>query len=127
MKIKDMDHITLTVTNLEKSLRFYHEVFDMPIIETDDGRRQTLLCGKQAIKLQVVATPHQPVAGHSTPGAADFCIIVKDPLDEVKNHLESYYVDIIEGPVERNGAHGKLTSLYINDPDHNLIEISEYH
>lgn len=98
----------------------------MPVISTDDGRH-TLLCGKQAIKLQETNHPHQPTAGHPTPGAADFCIIVKDPLDDVKNHLESYYVDIIEGPVERNGAHGKIKSIYINDPDHNLIEISEYY
>lgn len=125
MKIKDMDHITLTVTDLARSTRFYHEVFDMPVIETDDGR-QTLLCGKQAIKLQLVDHPHLPVAGKPTPGSADFCFIVKDPLDDVKNHLESYYVDIVEGPVERNGAHGKIKSIYVNDPDNNLIEISEY-
>lgn len=126
MKIKDIDHITLTVTNIDKSLRFYHEVFDMPIIDTGDGGH-TLLCGKQAIKLQVVGEPRHPIAAKPTPGAADFCFIVKDPLDEVKNHLESYYVNIVEGPVERNGAHGKLQSIYITDPDQNLIEISEYH
>lgn len=125
MKIKDIDHITLTVTDLAATLRFYHEVFDMPIIETDDGR-QSVLCGKQAIKFQLTKQPHPPVAAAPTPGSADFCIIVKDPLEEVKNHLISYYVPIIAGPVERNGAHGKITSFYINDPDNNLIEVAEY-
>lgn len=126
MKIKDIDHITLTVTDLPATLRFYHEVFDMPIIETDD-QRQSVLCGKQAIKFQLVDQPHPPTAGVPTAGSADFCIIVKDPLDEVKDHLTSYYVPIIAGPVERNGAHGKITSLYVNDPDNNLIKIAEYH
>lgn len=125
MKIRDIDHITLTVTNLDATLRFYHEVFDMPIVESDD-QRQSVLCGKQEIKFQLVDHPHQPIAGTPTAGAADFCIIVKDPLEEIKNHLTSYYVPIIVGPVERNGAHGKITSLYINDPDNNLIEIAEY-
>jgi catechol 2,3-dioxygenase-like lactoylglutathione lyase family enzyme len=125
MKIRDIDHITLTVSDIARSLRFYHEVFDMPIIETADGR-QTVLCGKQAIKFQVTENPHLPIAQNPTIGAADFCIIVKDPLEDVINHLESYYVNIVEGPVERSGAHGKMTSVYIYDPDKNLIEISVY-
>ncbi|GAK47366.1 lactoylglutathione lyase family protein [Secundilactobacillus oryzae JCM 18671] len=126
MKIKDIDHITLTVTDLEATLRFYHEVFDMPIIDRNDNQHY-VLCGKQAIKFQVIDKPNLPIAKAPTPGAADFCIIVKDPLEEVENHLKSYYVDIVEGPVNRIGAHGPITSIYVRDPDQNLIEISEYH
>lgn len=125
MKIKDIDHITLTVTDMAATLRFYHEVFDMPIIDGDDNQHY-VLCGKQAIKLQVVDQPNLPVAKIPTPGSADFCIIVKDPLEEVENHLKSYYVEIVEGPVKRTGAHGSMTSIYVRDPDQNLIELSEY-
>ena len=125
MNIRDIDHIVLTVTDLPRTLRFYHEVFDLPII-TFDGDRQAVLVGKQKINFQVVDEPHEPVADKPTPGSADLCIVVKDKLPEVINHLKSYYVDIIEGPVQKTGAHGKLTSVYVRDPDANLIEISNY-
>ncbi|MCV3327155.1 VOC family protein [Pediococcus ethanolidurans] len=125
MNVREIDHIVLTVTNIEKSLRFYHEVFDMPIL-TFDGDRKAVLCGKQKINFQVVDHPHEPVADKPTPGSADLCIVVKDKLPEVINHFKSYYVNIIEGPVQKTGAHGKLTSIYVRDPDNNLIEISNY-
>ncbi|WP_318765707.1 VOC family protein [Lactiplantibacillus carotarum] len=126
MNIRDIDHITLTVTDIARSLRFYHEVFDLPIITFDDDR-QAVLVGKQKINFQTIAEPHQPIAGTPTPGSADLCLIAKDPIDSIEHHLKSYFVDIIEGPVERTGAHGKLVSLYVRDPDNNLIEISNYH
>ena len=125
MNVREIDHIVLTVTDIEKSLRFYHEVFDMPIMTFDDDRK-AVLCGKQKINFQLSDHPHNPVASEPTPGSADLCIVVKDKLPEVINHLKSYYVDIIEGPVQKTGAHGKLTSVYVRDPDGNLIEISNY-
>ncbi|CAJ1229033.1 VOC family protein [Lactiplantibacillus xiangfangensis] len=126
MNIRDIDHITLTVTDIARSLRFYHEVFDLPIL-TFDGDRKAVLVGKQKINFQVISEPHEPLAAKPTPGSADLCFIAKDPIDAIEHHLKSYFVDIVEGPVERTGAHGHLTSLYVRDPDNNLIEISNYH
>jgi len=126
VNIRDIDHIVLTVTDLPRTLRFYHEVFDLPII-TFDGERQAVLVGKQKINFQVVDEPHEPVAAKPTPGSADLCFIAKDPIESIQHHLKSYFVEIVAGPVERTGAHGKLTSLYVRDPDNNLIEISNYH
>ncbi|CAM3090112.1 VOC family protein [Lactiplantibacillus plajomi] len=126
MNIRDIDHITLTVTDIPRSLRFYHEVFDLPII-TFEGDRQAVLVGKQKINFQTIDHPHAPIAAKPTPGSADLCLIAKDPLDAIEHHLKSYFVDIVAGPVERTGAHGKLLSLYVRDPDNNLIEISNYH
>lgn len=126
MNIRDIDHLVLTVTDIPRSLRFYHEVFDLPVV-TFDGDRQAVLVGKQKINFQTIAEPHQPVACQPTPGSADLCLIAKDSIEDIEHHLRSYFVDIVEGPVERTGAHGKLTSLYVRDPDNNLIEISNYH
>lgn len=125
MKIKDIDNITITVSNIEKSQRFYHEVFDMPEIFSDDGR-PTLLCGKQAIKLQEADNPFELSGHNQATGVATLCIIVKESLESVMNHFESYYVDIVTGPVKSRGAHGELNSIYIHDPDLNLIEVSVY-
>ncbi|AGL64828.2 MULTISPECIES: VOC family protein [Lactiplantibacillus] len=126
VNIRDIDHLTLTVTDIARSLRFYHEVFDLPIV-TFDGDRQAVLVGKQKINFQTTDQPHQPIAAKPTPGSADLCLIAKDNIDDIQHHLKSYFVDVIAGPVERTGAHGKLTSLYVRDPDNNLIEISNYH
>lgn len=126
VNIRDIDHLVLTVTDIPRSLRFYHEVFDLPVV-TFDGDRQAVLVGKQKINFQTITEPHQPVADQPTPGSADLCLIAKDSIEDIEHHLRSYFVDIVEGPVERTGAHGKLTSLYVRDPDNNLIEISNYH
>ncbi|VDG19052.1 VOC family protein [Lactiplantibacillus mudanjiangensis] len=125
MNIREIDHIVLTVTDIARSLRFYHEVFDLPVI-TFDGDRQAVLVGKQKINFQLVDQPHEPVADKPTPGSADLCLIAKDNIEDIEHHLKSYFVEIVDGPVERTGAHGKLVSLYVRDPDNNLIEISNY-
>ncbi|AVK60856.1 VOC family virulence protein [Lactobacillus sp. CBA3606] len=126
VNIRDIDHLVLTVTDLSRSLRFYHEVFDLPIV-TFDGDRQAVLVGKQKINFQTVDAPHEPLAGTPTPGSADLCLIARDKIADIEHHLNSYFVPIVAGPVERTGAHGQLTSLYVRDPDNNLIEISNYH
>jgi len=125
LNIRDIDHIVLTVTDIARSLRFYHEVFDLPII-TFDGDRKAVLVGKQKINFQTIDEPHTPIAAKPTPGSADLCLIARDDIEVIQHHLKSYFVDVVAGPVERTGAHGQLTSLYVRDPDNNLIEISNY-
>ncbi len=127
MKMRRIDHVVLTVTDLEESMRFYHEVFDMPILENqNDEDLITLRCGHQLIRLQKAERPTALKAAHPTIGAADLCLVAGDSIDDIIHHLNSYYIDLVAGPVERQGAEGKMTSLYVYDPDNNLIEISVY-
>jgi len=125
LKIKRLDHIVLTVSDLARATRFYHEVFDMPILEEAETVA-TLRCGHQLLKLQTTARKDALIAKTPTVGSADLCLVTGDNLDDDINHLKSYFVDIIAGPLTKTGANGKMTSIYINDPDGNLIEISEY-
>lgn len=127
MRVRRLDHIVLTVSNIEKATRFYHEVFDMPVInDQTDENVTTLRCGHQLIRLQKSDRPTKLKAEHPTIGAADFCIVVGDDIESVENHLKSYFVNIVSGPIEKMGSEGKMTSIYITDHDQNLIEISSY-
>nr|WP_321315757.1 VOC family protein [uncultured Ligilactobacillus sp.] len=127
MRVRRLDHIVLTVSNIEKATRFYHEVFDMPVInDQTDENVTTLRCGHQLIRLQKSDRPTELKAEHPTIGAADFCIVVGDDIESVENHLKSYFVNIVAGPIEKMGSEGKMTSIYITDNDQNLIEISSY-
>lgn len=125
MNIREIDHITLTVSDIERSVRWYHEVFDLPIIELDDGRRGVKL-GKQRINFQVAGDSQTPVAKHPTLGSADFAIIATDPLANILSHLTNYAVEIVDGPIPKTGAQGPMTAVYVRDPDENLIEIGKY-
>ena len=127
MKMRRIDHIVLTVSNLEESMRFYHEVFDMPVIDQQSNDDViTLRCGHQLIRLQKTDRPSKLVANHPTIGAADLCLVAGDKVDDILHHFNSYYVDVVEGPVEKQGSEGTMTSIYVHDPDKNLIEVSVY-
>ena len=129
MKIKRIDHIVLPVSDLEAAARFYHETFDMPLIndQSDDSVR-TLRCGHQLIRLVETSElkARKQKAASICPGACDLCIVSGDKMKDIINHLKSYFVEIIEGPVERYGSEGKMESIYIHVLDSNLIEISVY-
>lgn len=126
MKIKRLDHIVLTVSDLARATRFYHEVFDMPVIEDlSDETKTTLHCGHNLLVLQTTTTTSLS-AKEKIPGSADLCLVTGDKLADDINHLKSYFVDIIAGPLEKTGANGKMNVIYINDPDGNLIQIAEY-
>ncbi|WP_295731148.1 VOC family protein [uncultured Limosilactobacillus sp.] len=130
MKMRRIDHIVLTVNDLEASRRFYHEVFDMPIVNNQAKQNEhivTLRCGHQLIRLQDTKRPqNQLQASHPTPGSADLCLVSGDDPEDVLHHLRSYYVDVIRKPQPNQGAEGDMTSLYLRDPDQNLIEICFY-
>lgn len=127
MRVRRIDHIVLTVSNIEKATRFYHEVFDMPVIEDQtDENVTTLRCGHQLIRLQKADRPTDLKAKNPTIGAADLCIVVGDDIEDVENHLKSYFVNIVEGSEKKLGSEGEMTSIYITDDDQNLIEISSY-
>ena len=127
MKMRRIDHVVLTVTDLEQSMRFYQEVFDMPVIkEQSNDDLITMRCGHQLIRLQKIDRPITLKAADPTIGSADLCLVAGDSIDDIVHHLNSYYIDIIAGPIVKQGAEGEMTSLYVYDPDNNLIEIAVY-
>jgi catechol-2,3-dioxygenase len=127
MKFKRVDHLVLTVNDIAKAVRFYHEVFDMPIIDLKDhAEPHCVRCGHQLIEFQTAVQPQKLAAPNKVASSATFCIVTGDQLEEVCNHLKSYYVPIIAGPIEQFGSEGQMTAIYIHDCDQNLIEIASY-
>jgi catechol 2,3-dioxygenase-like lactoylglutathione lyase family enzyme len=122
--VNSLDHLVLTVANMDISVDFYTEVLGMEML-TVDGRK-ALAFGEQMIKLQQRGHEATRKSAHPTPGSGDICFITSTPLDEVIRQLKEQKVHIEEGPIERNGAMGKMRSIYVRDPDKNLVEISNY-
>jgi catechol 2,3-dioxygenase-like lactoylglutathione lyase family enzyme len=123
MQINKLDHLVVTVTDIEETLGFYTRVLDMESITFTDGRK-ALRFGEQKINLHKAGTEIEPHAQAPMPGSTDICFITDTPMQQVINHLASCNVAIIEGPVKRNGTAGSLLSIYIRDPDGNLIELA---
>ncbi|WP_036138645.1 VOC family protein [Luteibacter sp. 9135] len=122
--IDHLDHIVLTCTDPEATTHFYVDVLRMKK-ETFRGDRVAFLFGNQKINLHVKGHEFEPKAHLPVPGALDLCFMASIPLDEVIAHLDALKWPIVEGPVERTGATQKIRSIYVRDPDLNLIEISE--
>jgi catechol 2,3-dioxygenase-like lactoylglutathione lyase family enzyme len=122
--IDHLDHLVLTVANIEATADFYTSALGMELV-TLNGRK-ALRFGKQKINLHQAGNEFEPKAAHPTPGSGDLCFITKAPLEDVISHLTSIHSAIESGPVERSGAVGKMRSIYLRDPDANLIEISNY-
>ncbi|XP_075040701.1 glyoxalase domain-containing protein 5 [Mixophyes fleayi] len=124
-RIKHLDHLVLTVHSIEKTVSFYTRVLGMEVI-TFKGDRKALSFGIQKINLHEVGKEFEPKARRPSPGSADLCLITETPLQTVLQHLQICGVPVEEGPVPRTGAVGEIHSVYFRDPDHNLIEISNY-
>ncbi|NIK66939.1 VOC family protein [Paenibacillus sp. BK720] len=125
VKIEALDHLVLTVANMEKTVAFYKKVLNMEVIVFGDNRK-ALLFGQQKFNLHEAGKEFEPKAKNPSPGSADFCLLTKTPIDEVIRHLAACEVPIEEGPVARTGAVGTIISVYFRDPDHNLVEVSNY-
>jgi catechol 2,3-dioxygenase-like lactoylglutathione lyase family enzyme len=123
--IDHLDHLVLTTTNRDACVDFYTRVLGMEQ-QTFSGGRIAFRFGNQKINLHVKGAEFEPKAHLPVPGALDLCFIADRPLDRVIEHLSRVGVKIIEGPVARTGAVGKIRSIYLRDPDLNLIEIAEY-
>ncbi len=124
MRISHLDHLVLTISDLEKSLRFYGNVLDMRVERT--GQKWAVRFGKQKINFHVRPAEFLPAAKAPTPGSADLCLITEDSLESVLSELNEKGVAIEEGIVQRTGSQGPISSIYIRDPDQNLIEIGRY-
>lgn len=127
--IDRIDHLVLTVRDIEATTRFYERAlgFEREFFRGPEGQpRHALLFGRQKINLQDRATATPTKAAAPTFGAGDFCLIVAAPLDDVVAHLRAEKIAIETGPVARRGALGVLRSVYFRDPDGNLVEVAEY-
>lgn len=122
--IGSLDHLVLTTAHREACIDFYTRVLGTTLQQFGAGRI-AFQFGSQKINLHEKGREFEPKAALPTPGALDLCFIADRPLDEVIAHLADLNVPIIEGPVERTGAVSRLRSIYLRDPDQNLIEISE--
>lgn len=123
VKLERLDHLVLTVHNLESTCSFYTRVLGMEVVIFNNNRI-ALTYGSQKINLHEFGKEFEPKAGNPTPGSADLCFVTDWPLTTVIQHLQSCGIDPIEGPVIRTGALGPLHSIYFRDPDRNLIEIA---
>ncbi|MGE5638975.1 MAG: VOC family protein [Clostridia bacterium] len=125
--IDHVDHIVLTTRDLEACVRFYTDVLGMKLerFRTPTEERLALKFGNQKINLHVWGKEFTPRAHVAVPGSLDLCFIAAVPLDEVMKTLRNRSIPILEGPVAKTGAVSKLRSVYVRDPDLNLVEISE--
>lgn len=125
LTINHIDHIVMTVRDMEKTLKFYQEVLNLSV-QTFGDNRKALHLENQKINLHQYQREYEPHAAKPTPGAIDLCFITKTPIKEIISHMQKMNITIEEGPVERTGAAGKILSIYIRDPDGNLIELANY-
>ena len=125
MKLDRIDHLVLTVRDIEVTCDFYVRALNMEVIVFGEGRK-ALRFGQQKMNLHQAGHEFEPKANQPVPGSADICFITSTPLADVAVHLQSQGVAILEGPVLRTGAVGQINSLYLRDPDGNLLEISNY-
>ena len=123
MKIECLDHLVLTVKDIEQTADFYQRVLGMHLITFGAGRK-ALSYGSQKINLHQHHQEFEPKAQQPTPGSAGLCFLTTTPLSQVIEHLRTCAIPIIEGPVPRTGAGGPIMSVYIRDPDFNLIELA---
>ena len=125
MKVDYLDHLVLTVHDIDKTVEFYRTVLGMKKVVFGDNR-VALEFGRQKINLHQRGNEFEPKAGSVCTGSADLCFIIKTPIHEAVKHVTACGVPIIDGPVSRTGAMGTILSLYFRDPDQNLIEVSNY-
>lgn len=126
MKYERLDHTVLTVSSIDATVDFYSRVLGMEVRTFNSlvNDRKALLFANHKINLHEYGNEIQPTAQNPGPGTEHLCFIVSDPIEEVAAHIRAAGVTIEEGPVERSGALGPINSVYVRDPDGNLIEVS---
>lgn len=125
MNISRLDHLVLTVASIERSCLFYESVLGMKVVRFGEGRT-ALHFGNQKINLHESGKEFMPKAAAPTRGSGDLCFITDTAISLVIDHLEALNIPVEQGPVKRNGAEGAIHSVYIRDPDGNLLELANY-
>jgi catechol 2,3-dioxygenase-like lactoylglutathione lyase family enzyme len=123
MRLDQLDHLVLTVRDLGSTIAFYTAVLGMEEVTFGENRK-ALAFGTQKINLHEAGNEFEPKALHPKPGSADLCFLTSDPLSRVVTHLRNSGVEILDGPILRTGAQGPIESIYLRDPDGNLLEIA---
>ena len=125
MRITALDHLVLTVRDVDATCAFYHDVLGLEVVAFGpEGGRRALRFGTQKINLHPASREFEPKAVSPTPGSADLCLLTATPVAEVAAVLAARGIPLVEGPVARTGATGPLLSVYLRDPDGNLLEIA---
>ena len=126
-----IDHVVITVTDIDKSIHFYSNVLGMELQEflstTDNVKRKSLKFGKQKINLHEATKPFKPHAHNPLPGTMDICFLSEINVNEWIKIFDKFDIKIEDGPSIKTGANGPIKSIYVRDPDKNLIEISNQH
>ena len=125
VRVASLDHLVLTVQDIQRAIKFYVEVLGMQEVTFGENRK-ALAYGQQKINLHKFGEEFEPKAASPLPGSADLCFIIDGPLEEFIGHLNDNNIEILQGPLARTGALGVINSVYIRDPDQNLIELSTY-
>jgi catechol 2,3-dioxygenase-like lactoylglutathione lyase family enzyme len=125
MRVIGLDHLVLTVADIQRTVDFYTQVLGMSAETFGPDQRTALRFGTHKINLHQRGHEFEPKAERPTPGSADLCFLVAGFTD-LPAHLSNHGVTVLEGPVMRTGAQGQIASYYIRDPDQNLIELSHY-
>ena len=124
MNILGLDHVVLTVRDLEATIDFYGRALGMRAVSFARGKRRALAFGDQKINLHLLGAEFMPNARVAGPGTADLCFLTDTPLEQAVARLESEGVDIEHGPAAAEGARGPLLSVWFRDPDGNLVEVA---
>ncbi len=125
MQVNRLDHLVLTVIDINKSVAFYTSLLGMQKEVFGEGR-VALVFGNQKINLHEYKNEFEPKAAHPLPGSEDLCFIIESDLHEAIEFTQNQGITIVEGPIKRTGATGSITSFYVRDPDENLIEVATY-
>ncbi|HFC8516352.1 VOC family protein [Neisseria meningitidis] len=125
MKISALDHLILTVADIDRTIAFYTQILGMEEVSFGNNRK-ALLFGSQKINLHARGAEIQPNAQHAACGTADLCLLTDTPLETVLQELSAHGIKPLSGIAARTGAMGKIQSVYLRDPDGNLLEISSY-
>jgi catechol 2,3-dioxygenase-like lactoylglutathione lyase family enzyme len=124
MTIDRIDHLVLTVKDIDETCEFYRDILGMEV-EIYSARKKALKFGEQKLTIHQKGRQLEPMAHVPTPGSVEICFVVKESIDAIKAELENKNIQI-HGIVQRSGAAGKMTSIYFRDPDENLIEVINY-
>lgn len=124
-EVERIDHVVFTVRHVDATCAFYSHVLGMEVVTFGDGRK-ALQFGQCKINLHQSGREFEPKAAHPAPGTQDICLVTSLAAHTVVERLASLGVDIVEGPVRRTGALGAIDSVYLRDPDGNLVEVAHY-
>lgn len=124
MQIQSIDHLVLTTKNLKECLHFYGGILDMKI--THENGRYALHFGNQKINIHTRKGEFQPAAFNPSYGSLDICFVVDEKIEDIRLDIEKKHYPVEEDIVKRHGASGDMHSIYLRDPDGNLIELCSY-